>query len=91
MQAVWAQKLIPRLLDWHLGQSGYQSQTTAAPNEQRADILFEALPGDPGAHGRYRDRERGPDLQMRLRTHPRAVLAITSVLAAGLLALARRR
>jgi len=91
VQAVWAQKLVPGPLDWYLGKEGYQSQMVDAPNDQRADILFETLPGDPGAHGPYRDRERGPDLQMRLRTHPRAVTAITATLAAGLLALARRR
>ncbi len=40
------------------------------------DMLFETLPGDPGAHGPFRDRERGPDLQMRLRTRLPAVTAI---------------
>ena len=31
------------------------------PNDDStdADILFAPLPGDPGAHGPYRDRERG--------------------------------
>lgn len=37
------------------------------PNEQHGrDILFETLPGDPGAHGPYRERERGPDCQLDL-------------------------
>ncbi len=85
VQAVWAQKFIPGLLDLYLGKTGYQAQLADTPNDQRGrDILFDTLPGDPGAHGPYRDRERGPDLQMRLRTHPRAV-GLASV---GLVALA---
>ncbi len=74
VQAVWAQKFIPGLLDLYLGKKGYQPQMVDTPNDQHGrDILFETLPGDPGAHGPYRDRERGADVQMRLRTHPRAV------------------
>ena len=73
VQAVWAQKFIPGLLDLYLGKEGYQPQMVDKPNEQKGDILFETLPGDPGAHGPYRDKERRPDLQMRLRTHLPAV------------------
>jgi NADP-dependent 3-hydroxy acid dehydrogenase YdfG len=85
VQAVWGQRLAPALLDRYLGRYGYESQMTDAPNEQEGDILWEILPGDPGAHGPYRDREREADLQMRLRAHPRAVAA-TAI--SGLLGLA---
>ncbi|CAA9586042.1 MAG: 3-oxoacyl-[acyl-carrier protein] reductase [uncultured Thermomicrobiales bacterium] len=90
--AVWGQKLVPALLDRYLGKKGYAPQTTDRPNEQHGrDILFATLPGDPGAHGPYRDQERGPDLQMRLRTHPRAVgVALALGGLAGLAAMARR-
>ncbi len=77
VQAVWGQKLLPALLDLYLGKKGVKPQMADQPNEQHGqDILFETLPGDPGAHGPYRDRERGPDLQMRLRTRLPAVTAI---------------
>ncbi len=77
VQAVWGQKLLPALLDLYLGKKGVKPQMVDQPNEQHGqDILFETLPGDPGAHGPYRDRERGPDLQMRLRTRLPAVTAI---------------
>ncbi|MCA1650390.1 MAG: short-chain dehydrogenase, partial [Acidobacteria bacterium] len=67
------------------------AQMIDQPNEQHGrDILFETLPGDPGAHGPYRERERGPDWQMRLRTHSRAVLAGSALLALGSLVLLRR-
>jgi len=92
VQAVWGQKLIPGLLDWYLGRKGWEAQMIDQPNEQHGrDILFETLPGDPGAHGPYRERERGPDWQMRLCTHSRAVLAGSALLALGSLVLLRRR
>jgi NAD(P)-dependent dehydrogenase (short-subunit alcohol dehydrogenase family) len=85
LRTVWAQRLVPGLLDRYLGRKGYAPQMVEVPNEQHGrDILFHTLPGDPGAHGPYRDRERGPDLLMRLQ--PR-VAAVT----AGLSALLRRR
>jgi NAD(P)-dependent dehydrogenase (short-subunit alcohol dehydrogenase family) len=87
LQAVWAQKLVPGLLDRYLGRNGYAAQVVDEPNDPaRPDVLFETVPGDPGAHGPYRDRERGPDLQMRLRTHPR--LAGTLAAAVGLAGMA---
>ncbi|MDP9470595.1 MAG: SDR family oxidoreductase [Chloroflexota bacterium] len=92
LRAVWGQKLVPALLDLYLGKRGYKPQMAEAPNEQHGrDILFETLPGDPGAHGPYRDRERGPDLQMRLRMRmPALVAAVALGSVAGLIALGRR-
>ena len=57
MRAVWLNKFIPGLIDRYLAHFGYSSQQSAsyvAPD--RRDNLFEALPGDFGAHGRF-DRE----------------------------------
>ncbi|HEV2074552.1 MAG TPA: SDR family oxidoreductase [Thermomicrobiales bacterium] len=79
MKAVWAQKFIPGLLGRYLGKNGWDAQFTDEPNRQDGDILFETLPGDPGAHGPYRDREQGPDLQMRLRPHARSLAAAVGV------------
>jgi NADP-dependent 3-hydroxy acid dehydrogenase YdfG len=80
VQAVWGQRLFPALLDLYLGKRGYQPQMLEEPNHQQGqDILFTTLPGDPGAHGPYRDREQGPDLQMRLRPHARSLAAAVGV------------
>lgn len=68
LQAVWGQKFIPGVLDRYLAKAAWDPQFLDKPNDQQQDILFETMPGDPGAHGPYRDRERGPDLQLRLRT-----------------------
>lgn len=60
LKAVWGQKPIPGLVDAHLARAAWDPQFVDEPNRQSGDILFETLPGDPGAHGPYRDRGRGP-------------------------------
>lgn len=72
-RAVLGQHLFPGLLDRYAARAAWEQQFTDSPNDQVGDILFETLPGDPGTHGPYRDRERGPDLSMRIR---RALLAM---------------
>lgn len=90
--AVWGQKFLPGLLDRHLAHAAWDEQFVNVPNDQQGDILFETLPGDPGAHGPYTDRERGPDLQMRWRTQPaRAAAAAALVILGGAAALLAKR
>lgn len=84
VQAVWAQKFFPGLLDWYLGKKGWNSQFVDKPNEQNGeDILFETLPGDPGAHGPFEQREHGPDFVMKLNTHPRALAGAAAAAVIG--------
>jgi NADP-dependent 3-hydroxy acid dehydrogenase YdfG len=75
VKAVWGQRFIPGLLDRYLARAGWEPQFVEAPNEQTQDILFDTVPGDPGAHGPYRDREEPPDMQMRLRMHTLTAIA----------------
>jgi short-subunit dehydrogenase len=50
--AIEGQKIAPGMLDHYLGSNGYDSQQTSEPVDQhRPDNLFQALPGDWGAHG----------------------------------------
>ena len=83
VSAVWGQRLIPGLLDRHLASAAWEPQFVDAPNDQEGDILFDTLPGDPGAHGPYTDRERGPDLQMKLRMNPMGTAAAALAVIAG--------
>jgi len=83
-KAVWGEKVIAGVLDTYLATAAWDGQFVDEPNEQHGDILFDTLPGDPGAHGPYRDRERGADLQMRLRMHPGAVASALVMLGVGL-------
>ena len=91
VQAVLGQKVIPGLLDRYLARTAWDGQFADEPNRHHGrDILFATLPGDPGMHGPYRDRERGADLQMWLRTHRRGALASAASAAILGLALLRR-
>ena len=65
---LWGQKLSPRVGDWILRRNGWKSQHTDEPKPVDApDNLFDTLPGDPGAHGRFDDQSRGSTVWTRLR------------------------
>ena len=74
VQAILGQKLIPGLLDRYLGRVGYDSQQTDQPADpDRADNLYQPVPGDHGAHGRFTDRSSDWSLQLWARMHQRSV------------------
>lgn len=98
LQAIWGELILRVLgqaswLDRYVATT-WDKQMIQKPNDQNGhDILFHTLPGDPGAHGPYRDEEHGPDWQMQVRTHPIPVLAAAGAVAGsavGLLAGGRR-
>jgi NAD(P)-dependent dehydrogenase (short-subunit alcohol dehydrogenase family) len=65
---LWGQKVAPRAGDWVLRRPGWKSQHTGEPKPLDApDNLFDTLPGDPGAHGRFDHRSRGSTVWTRLR------------------------
>jgi NAD(P)-dependent dehydrogenase (short-subunit alcohol dehydrogenase family) len=65
---LWGQKLSPRVGDWMLRRIGWKSQDTGEPKPVDAsDNLFDTLPGDPGAHGRFDEQSRGSTVWTRLR------------------------
>jgi NAD(P)-dependent dehydrogenase (short-subunit alcohol dehydrogenase family) len=66
----WGQKLSPRAGDLVLLRNGWKSQhTNELKPEGSPDNLFETMPGDPGAHGRFDDRSRGSTAWTWLRLH----------------------
>jgi len=75
---------LPGFGDWYLAKNGYEAQQTDEPETPgRPHNLWEPLPGDHGAHGRFDDRARGTI------TNARSVLAIGACVLLGIL-LARR-
>jgi NAD(P)-dependent dehydrogenase (short-subunit alcohol dehydrogenase family) len=57
---LWGQKLSPRAADLFLLRNGWKGQTTGEPKPvDSPDNLWDTIPGDPGAHGRFDDRARG--------------------------------
>lgn len=54
VQAILGDKFIPGLLDHYLARVGYRAQLTHERiDPDRPDNLYEPLPGDYGAHGRF--------------------------------------
>jgi NAD(P)-dependent dehydrogenase (short-subunit alcohol dehydrogenase family) len=65
---LWGQKLSPRAGDWMLRRIGWKNQhTDQAKPVDSPDNLFETIPGDPGAHGRFDGQAKASTLWTRLR------------------------
>ena len=83
-KALWAQKLAPRLVDRWLLRTGWDSQTTGEPKPlDSPDNLFETLPGDPGARGRFDAQAKARTAWTTLRLHPTLATA-AALLGVGL-------
>ncbi len=82
-KAIIGNKLFPSLADHYLARTGYESQQTDEPDDHDRPInLWEPVPGDHGAHGRFDDRAKSSSAQLRASEH-RQWLALGAV-AAGL-------
>jgi NAD(P)-dependent dehydrogenase (short-subunit alcohol dehydrogenase family) len=67
---LWGQKLSPRTGDLVLLRNGWTQQHTGELKPQDSpDNLVDAIPGDPGAHGRFDDRSREGSAWTWLRLH----------------------
>jgi NAD(P)-dependent dehydrogenase (short-subunit alcohol dehydrogenase family) len=88
VQAIVGNKIAPGLADLYLARTGYDAQQIDEPvPPDRPDNLFEPVPGDFAAHGRFDDRAKTRSVQLWLTKHRSWVLA--GALAAGLGALIR--
>lgn len=66
--AILGNRVIPGLLDRYLGRTGYSAQQTDEPADpSRASNLWQPVPGDRGAHGRFDGQAHGRSLQWRSR------------------------
>jgi short subunit dehydrogenase len=84
-------RLAASLGDRYLGRTGFDSQQTKEPTEPgRPDNLFESVPGDRGAHGRFDDRAHGRSLQLFLATRRRTLLAAAGFIGAAVAFAVRR-
>ena len=64
VQAIVGDKFIPGILDHYLARVAYDAQQTAEPvAPDRASNLFEPVPGDYGAHGRFDKGARRSSVQ----------------------------
>jgi NAD(P)-dependent dehydrogenase (short-subunit alcohol dehydrogenase family) len=90
-QAIFGDKLISPILDRYLARDGIEAQQdTERVSPDRKDNLFEPVPGDHGAHGRFDEQARTRSPLLWLSEH-RALLAGGATLAAGAAAVLARR
>jgi NAD(P)-dependent dehydrogenase (short-subunit alcohol dehydrogenase family) len=92
--ALWAQRLVPGLADRYLARKAWEGQLAPEPDPpSRPSNLWQPVPGEQGAHGRFDDRavERSPQLWMATHRPLLAAVAGSLAAAAGALWLRRRR
>ena len=74
-QAVIGNNLAPGIADRYLAKRGYEAQQTDEPDDpNRAHNLWDPLPGDRGAHGRFGDRAQDHSIHVTLNEHRGALL-----------------
>jgi hypothetical protein len=86
VQAIWGNKVASPLLDDYLADIGFQGQQDPEPvSPNRKDNLFEPVPGDHGAHGRFDDEARDSSGELWASMHKKqlGLAAIGAAAAAG--------
>jgi len=70
VEAILGNKIFPGYLDRYLAKHGFEAQQTDEPADPyRPDNLWNPLPGDYGARGRFTQRSRSHSWQLWLTTH----------------------
>lgn len=85
-KAIWANKLIPGFIDRYLAGRGYTGQQSGEPADPAApNNLWQPVPGDFAAHGRFDRRARSGTLQLWLSLYREPITAclLVAVLWAG--------
>jgi NAD(P)-dependent dehydrogenase (short-subunit alcohol dehydrogenase family) len=92
VKAILGNKIIPGMLDHYLAKNGYESQQHDGPEDpNRPNNLWEPLPGDHGAHGKFDNRAQDFSLEFWLESHRRWLgLAALAALAGSAYALTQR-
>ncbi len=83
IKAIVSAKLAPGLGDRMLARQGYQGQMTDELAQDRPDNLFDPMPGDPGARGRFSDRASGTSPAIWGSEHREMLTALGVVAIAG--------
>jgi short-subunit dehydrogenase len=94
IKAILANRIAPGWIDRYLAKAGYEGQLADELLEpDAAGNLFEPVPGDYGAHGRFDDQSRTGSLEMFTDRHRDAFWALAgTALCVGIgLALGKRR
>lgn len=77
LQAIWGDRFASPLLDRYLAATAFSGQQTDTPvSPDRKDNLYESVPGDHGAHGRFDAKARTHSSQFWLSKHRVAIAAL---------------
>lgn len=70
VKAIWGNRILPGFLDRKMAFSAYEGQEGKDPvSPNRRDNLYEPVPGDHGAHGRFDAKALNWSAQLWLTTH----------------------
>jgi NAD(P)-dependent dehydrogenase (short-subunit alcohol dehydrogenase family) len=90
--AILGNRILPNVGDWYLGRTGYQSQQVNSPaDHERPDDLWEPVPGNFGAHGRFDSRATNHSPQLWVSEHRNWLVAGAGAVGAASLALLTRK
>ncbi len=85
-EAILGDRVSSALLDRYLAKTGFDGQQSEEPvAPDRKDNLYQPVPGDHGAHGRFDATARDHSSQLWISTHPGTIAAI-SIAALGIAA-----
>ncbi|CAD6527261.1 hypothetical protein LMG28727_02244 [Paraburkholderia kirstenboschensis] len=83
-KAILANRIAPGLLDRYLAKAGYEGQLTDEPLSPDAPSnLFDPVPGDYGAHGRFDSESKPASLEMLAVRHRGVLCALAGIGIAG--------
>ena len=86
IKAILGNKIAPGLLDRYLADDGYSGQMSAERADPTApNNLFEPVPGDHGAHGRFGGRALSHSAALWASMHKRSLLAGAGLVVAAIL------
>ncbi len=76
VKAIVGNKIAPRYADWLLSINGYEGQMTDEPEDpQRPNNLWQPIPGDHGAHGRFDKAAKNSSLVTWISLHKQNIAA----------------
>jgi hypothetical protein len=81
VEAILGTRVLPGFLDRKLAFQAYEGQESNIPiGPDRRDNLYEPVPGDHGAHGRFDDRAVSRSWQLWVTTHREIFVVIIIVI-----------
>ena len=87
LQAVLGNKLLPQLGDWVLARNAFEGQQSDEPaGKDQPDNLFDTVPGNYGAHGRFDEKAKEKSVTGWLGRHQSVPTAAAAVLVGAVIA-----